>query len=121
MSGTTLVYDLTYFIDDFLRIIEYFDLEEKVENIIDDNIEYSKILLAAKNNTLTTQEVKLFNQICHVIESALVADEIEIIEARDGTIFSLHSIFSIFWLSYEGDVIRYFRSGEDAKKYISKW
>jgi hypothetical protein len=121
MRDANLICDLSYFIDDFLQIIEYFDLEEKVKNISGRNIEYSKLLISAKNNILTAEEVEIVDKVCYVIQSALHAKEIEIIEARDGTTFALYSIFSVFWLSYEGDVIRYFRSGEDAKMFISNW
>lgn len=125
MPDNNNLVSISYFINDFPMLIEYFDLEDTVESIIqesnDISIGLSTLLDLAKGNKLSESQVLLFNRLCDEIENSLNADDVETMQAADGTVFSLHSIYSVIWLSYEGDTYKYFKSKHHAELFVINW
>jgi len=111
------------FKDDFISIISQLSLLDKL-NI--NGIDYLQVIddFTASNRNLSkvVQKSDSFRKLCTIIEDELLKNEFasEVYESNLGYSFVIHSCFRIFWISYEGDVFRYFTSREDCLIFINE-
>ena len=89
-------------------------------------IEYIQVIddFTASNRDLSkgVQKSDSFKKLCNIIEEELLKNEFasEVYESNFGYSFAIHSCFGIFWISYEGDVFRYFTTREDCLIFINE-
>lgn len=111
------------FKDDFISIISQLSLEDKLSI---NGIDYLQVIddFTASNRNLSkvVQKSDSFRKLCTIIEDELLKNEFasEVYESNLGYSFSIHSSFGIFWISYEGDVFRYFTTREDCLIFINE-
>jgi hypothetical protein len=111
------------FKDDFISIISQLSLED---NLKKKDIDYIQVIddYTASNRDLSkgVQKSDSFKKLCTIIEEELLENEFasEVYESNLGYSFTIHSSFGIFWISYEGDVFRYFTTREDCLIFINK-
>ena len=111
------------FKDDFIYIISQLSLEDKLNK---NGIEYIQVIddFTASNRDLSkgVQKSDSFKKLCNIIEEELLENEFasEVYESNFGYSFAIHSCFGIFWISYEGDVFRYFTTREDCLIFINE-
>ena len=111
------------FKDDFISIISQLSLEDKLNK---NGIEYIQVIddFTASNRDLSkgVQKSDSFKKLCNIIEEELLKNEFasEVYESNFGYSFAIHSCFGIFWISYEGDVFRYFTTREDCLIFINE-
>lgn len=111
------------FKDDFISIISQLSLED---NLKKKDIDYIQVIddYTASNRDLSkgVQKSDSFKKLCTIIEEELLENEFasEVYESNLGYSFIIHSSFGIFWISYEGDVFRYFTTREDCLIFINE-
>ena len=111
------------FKDDFISIISQLSLEDKLNK---NGIDYIQVIddFTASNRDLSkgVQKSDSFKKLCNIIEEELLKNEFasEVYESNFGYSFAIHSCFGIFWISYEGDVFRYFTTREDCLIFINE-
>jgi hypothetical protein len=114
---------IDFFKDDLISIISQLSLEDKLNK---NGIDYIQVIddFTASNRDLSkgAQKSDSFKKLCNIIEEELLENEFasEVYESNLGYSFAIHSCFGIFWISYEGDVFRYFTTREDCLIFINE-
>jgi hypothetical protein len=117
------LFHIDCFKDDFISIISQLSLEDKLNK---NGIDYIQVIddFTASNRDLSkgVQKSDSFKKLCNIIEEELLENEFasEVYESNFGYSFAIHSCFGIFWISYEGDVFRYFTTREDCLIFINE-